>query len=135
MNILDSSAFLALILHETGHEKVDQLIKKSQQKKESLFMHQINFIEVIYKAKQKLSDQDARQMLAEFSSPWWGKLNYMDSDLMLLASELKNKFKNASLADCIGLAVTKLFQATFWTADSLLAKIGDSENISVKLIR
>lgn len=135
MNILDSSAFLALILDERGREKIEHLIKASYKKKESLFIHQVNFIEVIYRSKQRLSDDAVQSMLAEFSSPWWGKLNYMDSDLMLLTSDLKNKFKNASLADCIGLAATKIFQATFWTADSLLAEIGAAENISVKLIR
>ncbi len=135
MNIFDSSVCLAIILNEKGTEKVRDLVKITFAQKESIFIHQVNFIEVLYKARTKLPTHSVNDLLAEFSSPWWGKLSYMDSDLMLLAAELKNKFKNASLADCIGLAISKILKATFWTADSLLAEIGKAENISVVLIR
>lgn len=135
MNILDSSVILASFYKEKGGDILIALSKECKKNNESLFIHWINFIEVIYKVKKKLPNYDTRSLLAEFSSPWWGKLNYLDSDCMLLASELKAEFPQASLADCIGLATARIFKATFWTADQLLYKIGEKRQIKVNLIR
>jgi predicted nucleic acid-binding protein len=135
MNILDSSVVLAYLRNEKGGDFLTKLAQRSRAAKESIFIHQINFIEVVYKVKSKLPDYDITNLLAEFSSPWWGKLNYMDSDLMILTAELKAKFPQASLGDSIGLATAKIFKAVFWTADSLLAEIGQKEHIKVELIR
>jgi predicted nucleic acid-binding protein len=135
MNILDSSVVLAYIRKEKGGDFLQKLFKESVKTQQSIFIHQVNLMEVIYKVKIKLPDYDLSDLLAEFSSPWWGKLTYMDSDLMLFAAELKSRSQNISLADCIGLSAAKIFKATFWTADQLLADIGKAENISVKLIK
>ena len=135
MNILDSSVYLAFLYQEPGGEFLNKLSQQCQEKGESIFMHQINFMEVIYKVKTKVPGFDVQALLAEFSSPWWSKINYLDSDLMLIAVDLKAKFQRASLADCIGLACTKTFKGTFWTADQLLSDIGNKENIPVNLIR
>jgi predicted nucleic acid-binding protein len=135
MNILDSSVFLASIFNERGGEFLKKLSKKCMADGESIFIHQVNFLEVVYKVKCKAPDKEIGNLMAEFSSPWWGKINYMDSDLMLLAAELKSKYRQASLGDSIGLATTKIFKGVFWTADSLLDEIGKKEGIAVQLIR
>ena len=135
MNILDSSAIIAYLRAEKGGEILKKLSKKCKEAEESLFIHQVNFLEVVYKVKCKIPDKEVRSLMAEFSSPWWGKINYMDSDLMLLAAELKEKYRNASLGDVIGLSAAKILEAKFWTADNLLAEIGAKENIQVELIR
>lgn len=135
MNILDSSVILAYLRNEPGGDFLQKLAKRSQNNQESIFIHQINFLEVIYKVKCKLPNYNIHDLLTEFSSPWWGKLNYMDSDLMLLAADLKAKYRQASLGDCIGLASAKILKAVFWTADNLLAEIGQKEHIEVELIR
>lgn len=135
MNILDSSVVIAYIRKEKGGDFLKKLFKECQANKESIFIHEINFMEVIYKVKSKLPSFPITSLLAEFSSPWWGKLSYMESDLMLLTADIKSEFPHASLADCIGLAATKIFKGTFWTADKLLADIGKSAGITVQLIR
>lgn len=135
MNILDSSVILAHLRKEKGGTFLKKLSRQCKSQGESIFVHQVNFLEVVYKARCKVPDFEVRELLAEFSSPWWGKINYMDSDLMLLAAELKAKYRSASLGDAIGLAAAKVFKATFWTADSLLEEIGGNEGISVQLIR
>jgi len=135
MNILDSSAYLAYLRKEKGGDFLKKLSQQCRVDGVTIFMHQINFLEVVYKVKTKLPAYDIQSLLVEFSSPWWGKINYLDSDLMLIAAELKAKYQSASLGDCIGLASTKIFQGTFWTADQLLSDIGAKENITVKLIR
>ena len=135
MNILDASVVLAYLRNEKGGEFLKKLSKKCMADGESIFVHQVNFLEVVYKVKCKIPDKDVHSLMAEFSSPWWGKISYMDSDLMLLAARLKAKYRQASLGDSIGLAAAKIFKATFWTADSLLAEIGDKEKIDVKMIR
>lgn len=135
MNILDSSVFLATIYNEKGGDFLKKLSKKCMTTGESIFVHQVNFLEVVYKIKCKIPDKDVHSLMAEFSSPWWGKINYMDSDLMLLAAGLKAKYRQASLGDAIGLAAAKIFKATFWTADQLLADIGQKEDIQVQMIR
>lgn len=71
MNILDASAYLALIYHENGYQKIDALIARSKEEKATLFMHRVNFMEVVYKAKKRLSARQLKQMLSEFNSPWW----------------------------------------------------------------
>ncbi len=135
MNILDSSVILAYIFKEKGGEVLKKLLAHSQNKVQSIFIHQVNFIEVLYQVHKRAPSFDLTDLIGEFSSPWWGKLNYLDADLMLVVADLKSKFQHASLADCIGLAATKIFDGTFWTADKQLVDIGNAENITVKLIR
>lgn len=135
MNILDASVILAYLRNEKGGDFLKKLSKKCMADGESIFVHQVNFLEVVYKVKCKIPDKDVHSLMAEFTAPWWGKINYMDSDLMLLAAELKAKYRQASLGDAIGLATTKIFKGVFWTADSLLAAIGEKENIRVQMIR
>lgn len=135
MNILDSSFVLAYIYEEKGGDLLKKLLANSKNNVQSVFIHQVNFMEVLYKVQIRDIYADLAELLAEFSAPWWGKLSYMDADLMLIVADLKSKFQYASLADCIGLATTKIFDGTFWTADKQLADIGKAENITVKLIR
>ena len=135
MIIFDSSAILALIFEENGSEKVKQLCLEAQQQKQSIFIHQINFIEVIYNCEKKYPEYRVAELIGQFESPWWGKVNYLDLDLAMIAADLKKKFQFLSLGDSIGLAWTKITKGTFWTADQILAEIGQKEQIDVQLIR
>ena len=135
MHILDSSALLALLKKEPGHQLVNNLIRKKIDDGESIFIHQINLIEVLYKI-QKISPRELYlDLLKRFVSPFWGKINYLDGEIALMAADLKTKYSFASLGDVIGLSYTKLVEGTFWTADQQLGDIGSAEGIKVKLIR
>ena len=135
MIILDSSALLASIFEEKGSEKVLQITQETFQKGQSIFIHQINFIEVIYKISSRFSEEKVAFVLSKFRSPWWGIVNYLDLDLSLVAAELKKKYLFLSLGDSIGLAWTKINTGTFWTTDKILAEVGQKEQIDVQLIR
>ena len=134
MDILDASSLLAYLKQEKGFEKVKSLITDSFTQKTSIFIHQVNFIEVIYKCAKIFGDAKTKKLLAEFQAPFFGIINYMEQDMSFYTAHLKTHYQ-ISLADAIGLAYTKLFNGTFWTADHELQKIAASENIALELIR
>lgn len=135
MIIFDTSVILAMIYQENGSEKAKQICLQAQKEKQSIFIHQINFVEVIYKLAQKYEETRVAELTSQFSSPWWGIVNVLDAEMALIAAALKKRSPFISLGDSIGLAWTKVNSGTFWTADRALAEVGEKEQIDVQLIR
>jgi PIN domain nuclease of toxin-antitoxin system len=134
MNILDTSAILALIKKEKGWENIEKLLETSEKNGESTFIHAINFIELTYKCQQLYGNKISNQIISDLQSPFLGIMNYIDTDLNLYAAHIKANY-HLSLGDAIGLAYTKIMNGTFWTADKDLQEIAAKETISLKCIR
>jgi PIN domain nuclease of toxin-antitoxin system len=133
MDILDASALICLLKKEKGYREVSELLKSSKNKKESVFINQINYTEVVYFLLGKYGESKTLQTIAKLKFPFLGISNYMDSDLALYASTLKSRH-TLSLGDAVGLAFTKIMNGRFWTKDKALAPIAEKENINLKLI-
>lgn len=133
MEILDASALLCFLKKEKEHKAIYNLLEKSRKEKQSVFIHQLNFIEVVYVLFKKTGTERTKKVVAVLQSPFWGIVNYMDSDLALYASLLKSLY-GLSLGDAIGLAYTKIMKGQFWTKDQELLKIAQKERINLKLI-
>jgi PIN domain nuclease of toxin-antitoxin system len=134
MEIIDASFLLIHIKKEKGWETTTFLFNEAQKKTFSLFIHQINYIEVIYKCLHFYGKVKTDQIIADFKSPYLGIVNYMDTDLGLYASTLKSQY-HLSLGDAVGLAHTRIMNGRFWTADKALEEIGKKENITVRIFR
>lgn len=134
MDILDASALLALIKKERGWESIEKLMMENEKRGTSTFIHALNFTEFQYKCEQIFGSGKTAKIIADFQSPFFGIVNYMDTDLNLYAAHLKANH-HLSLGDAIGLAHTKIMKGTFWTADRALAEIAEKENISLQVIR
>ncbi len=134
MNILDTSVLLAFIKQEKGADVVKKVFEDAEKEKNSLFIHQINFIEFVYKCYQFYGVEKTHRIVADLQSPLLGIVNYMDTSLALFCSHLKAQY-HLSLADGIGLAYAKIMDGTFWTADKALQGISTKENIKISLIR
>ena len=134
MDILDTSALLALIRKEKGGDKISALMAQSKSGNSSVFIHAVNFIELMYKCRQLYGEKVAHKIVADLHSPFLGVVNYMDTDLNLYAARLKAEYK-MSLGDAIGLAHAKIMKGTFWTADTALQEIAEKENILLRSIR
>lgn len=133
IKIFDASALVCFLEKQTGYKKVYDLFKESKNEENSIFIHQINFIEVIYFLFKKHGLLKTKQVISNLNSPCLGIVNYMDSDLAFSASSLKATHQ-LSLGDAIGMAYTKIIQGQFWTKDRQLLKIAEKEKINLKLI-
>lgn len=133
MDILDSSSLLAFIKKENGFHAVRDRLIKAESGGDSVFIHQINFVEVIYHCLKKFGEARTEKIIADLNSPFLGIVNYMDTDLALYAASLKSTF-NLSLGDASGLAFTKIMNGKFWTKDKALMPIAAKEKIEIKLL-
>ena len=133
MDILDSSALICLLKKEKGYRIVTELLNNNKDRKESVFINQINYAEVVYFMLGKYGESKTLQAIAKLKSPFLGISNYMDNNLVLYASTLKSRH-NLSLGDAFGLAFTKIMNGRFWTKDKALSPIAKKENIALRLI-
>lgn len=134
MEILDASALIAFIKKEPGGEKIEKILSKAEQKMESVFIHQINYIEFLYKCYKLYEIQKVNHIIADLESPYLGVINYFDAQLGFYSSYLKSHY-TLSLGDAIGLAYTKTVNGCFYTADRALEPIAKKEKIKLSLIR
>lgn len=134
MEILDASALIAFIKKEKGYGEIEKLFLDAEKMNNSLFIHQINFIEFIYKMRQIFSLNEFDRIIADLQTPLLGVMNYMDTDLAFYAGHLKSEY-HLSLADSMGLACSKIMKGRFWTADKALSPIAKKESIDITLFR
>lgn len=134
MEILDSSALICFLKKENGYGVIADLLKKGRQEKQSVFISQLNFIEVVYFLLRTFGQTRTKGIIAQLKSPYLGIVNYMDADLALYSATLKSTF-NLSLGDAVGLAFTKIMNGKFWTKDKALVSVAEKENINLYLIK
>ena len=134
MEILDSSALICFLKKEKGYGEIANLLRKSRQDKQSVFISQLNFIEVVYFLLRTFGSTRTKEIVAQLKSPYLGIVNYMDADLALYSATLKSTF-SLSLGDAIGLAFTKIMNGKFWTKDKALVPVAEKEKIDLCLIK
>lgn len=134
MEIVDASALLAFIKKEKGGELINKLFEDAAAKKYSVFIHQVNYIEVTKKLLKFFGEDETQKVLANLQQPFFGVSNYTDDRLAMHASWIATR-KNISLADAIGLAFTKIMEGRFWTADTALKEVAAEQKIHLQLIR
>ncbi len=109
---LDSSAIIALLGQESGH----QIVEKALATTPKPFIHAINFLEVDYilkKTHPKKIYQDLRKILESFPLT---VAELFTPEITDYARYLKTKHK-LSIADSIGLALSRFMDTTFLTSD------------------
>lgn len=134
MEILDASALLALLKKEKGYEIVKNLLHSARKNKNTVFMHQINYVEVIKKLLQFMDEGETKKIMTNLQQPFFGISNYLDDDLAGYASWIATNAKT-SLGDAFGLAFTKIMGGRFWTADKALKHVAEKEKIQLRIIR
>ncbi len=134
MEILDASALLAFFKKENGDKTLHALFGRAVKSKNTVFIHQINYVEVAQKLVKFFGETLAKEALLTMQNPFFGISNYMDEDLALYATKIVAE-KNVSLGDAIGLAFTKVMDGRFWTADKALKDVAKSMDIRLELIR
>jgi predicted nucleic acid-binding protein len=134
MEILDASALIAFLRKEKGYLVIKDLLNDAIKNKYSVFLHQINYIEVVNRSLKLLGETETKNILAAFPQTLIGIANYMDDALASIATSIKSSY-HLSMADAIGLAFAKKVDGRFWTADKALKPIADREKINLKLIR
>lgn len=134
MEILDASALIAFIKKEPGWKNIHKFLSEAEGKMESVFIHQVNYIEFLYKCSKLYEPQKVRHIIADLESPYLGVVNYFDSQLGFYSSYLKSHYP-LSLGDAIGLAYTKTMGGRFQTADKALEPVAQKERIALSLIR
>jgi len=134
MDIFDASSLLAFIRKESGYGVIRDRLIGAEKEKNSVFIHQVNYIETIYCCLMKFGEVRTDQIIGDLKTPFLGIVNYMDADLALYSSTLKSVY-SLSLGDSIGLAFTKIMNGKFWTKDKALVPIAEKENIDLMLIK
>jgi predicted nucleic acid-binding protein len=134
MEILDASALIAFIKKERGYKEIEKLFLLAESKGSSLFIHQINFIEFIYKCHQIFELPEFNKIIGDLQTPLLGVMNYMDADIGFYAGHLKSEY-HLSLADAMGMACAKVMKGRFWTADKALLSIAEKEKIELRIFR
>lgn len=135
MDLLDTSALLAYIKKEEGSEKVSELFKQATRESFTVFMHEINYIELIYKCFQFYGKTPTQKIIASLQSPFFAVVNWKEKQNEYYCAHLKYTYKNLSLADAIGLAFTKFTRGKFWASDQELEPIAKAEKIQIIMLR
>lgn len=134
MDILDASALMCFLKKEKGYQELVNLFQDSLKNDVSVFITQINFIEVMYLLIKKNGIDKTKKILVNLQPPFFGVINYMESDLGFYTSIIKATY-DVSLGDAAGLAYTKIMEGRFWTKDKELEDIAKKEKIEIVMIR
>lgn len=135
MEILDASALLAFLKKENGYQSVGKLFHDAYEQKFSVFIHQINYIEVAKKSLQYFGEAETKKALSSLEQPFFGVSNYFSDELATYTTLFLNPSAPLSLADRIGLAFTKIMAGRFWTADQALKIPAEKAKVVLQLIR
>ena len=114
--VLDACAVIAFFNDENGADKVEQLLWQGDRAPNSLFMHEINFLEIYYGVYRDESKELAEQTYVKV----------LNLPIKVVTGLRKNVFKEAgrlkalyriSLADSIALAEAKIRRVPLVTCD------------------
>jgi len=114
--VLNACSVIAFLTKEDGADITDNLIAEALDNKAELFMHKINFIEVIYDAWKTQGGSQAKTIFNNIKLLPITIVDSISDDLALEASRLKAG-NRISLADAFALAVARLESATLVTSD------------------
>jgi ribonuclease VapC len=119
--VFDSHAILKFAQDEAGADKVEELLKASEDGKIRAFINEINLGEVYYITIRRLGVESAGRFLEQFTtlaiervSPSW--------EIIESASQIKADFA-VSYADCFATATALKYNAVIVTGDPEFKKI------------
>ena len=135
MVVLDASSLIAFFMAEKGGEQVKKVFLAAKKRKESVFIHQVNYVECLYKLRSLLGDDCEDVLVGVSTSTLLVVSSLLDDEMALFVASVKSVAKNVSLADSYGLAFAKRLGAVFYTADKLLLPIGKKFGVDVFDIR
>jgi PIN domain nuclease of toxin-antitoxin system len=135
MDLLDASALLAYVKKEPGYEKISKLFQDAKTHVFTVFMHEVNYIEFLYKCFQMFGEIETQNIVASLQSPFFGVIGWKEKEHAYFSAYLKNSYKNLALGDAVGLSFTKFLEGRFWTADRVLEEIAKKEKIGIMVIR
>ena len=125
--VLDASALLALLLNETGAERVRAALADAS-------MSTANLAEIVsYLTRQELTEAEIRELLMPLPIAWTD----FDADLAYRAGMLTPQTKSAglSLGDRACLALAQRSAVAALTADRSWASVGEKVGIAIETIR
>ena len=119
--VLDSHAILRFAQDETGAERVEELLRASEEGKIQAFVSEINLGEVYYITVRRLGVEAARRFLEQFSTLTVQRVPVF-WELIESASELKAQHA-ISYADCFAAATALKIHGAIVTGDPEFKKI------------
>jgi len=135
MDLLDTSSLLAYIKKEPGYEKIEKLFDDARTHIFTVFMHEVNYIEFLYKCFQIFGEVSTQKIIASLQSPFFGVIGWKEAKHAYFSAYLKASYKNLALGDAVGLSFTKFMEGRFWTADRALEEIAKKEKIEIVMLR
>ncbi len=113
--LLDSFAILRWTQKEPGWKRIKSLLESAGQKKETLYINQINLYEVYYKTIRLIGLDKAKLFLETFHLLPVNIVHPVD-DLIWRSGEIKAEYP-MSLADCFAVATAVEYDARIITGD------------------
>lgn len=114
-SLLDSFALLAFLNHESGYEKVRDLLRSARARRQPLLMNEITIGEVYYSTARDISIERAEAVLKALRTMPIQLLSN-SYDQVLAAAHLKACFP-ISYADAFAVATAQREKATLVTGD------------------
>ena len=113
---MDACAVIAFLNDEDGAHKVEQLLSQGDQASNTLFMHEINLLEIYYGVYRDESKELAEQTYAKLFDLPIKFVTGLRENVFKEAGRLKAVYK-ISLADSIALAEAKIRRIPLVTCD------------------
>ncbi len=119
--VFDSHAVLRFAQDEAGADKVEELLKASEEGTIQSYINEVNLGEIFYITIRKLGLEPARRFLEQFTAlaiervlPSW--------EIIEVASQIKAEFA-VSYADCFAAATAVKYDGVIVTGDPEFKKI------------
>jgi len=113
--VLDACAIIALIKGEDGDEVVWNTLCQASMGSATVFMHEINLLEVYYGFYRECGKEYAKHKVAE-ASIFFTTIKGLSGEVFAEAGRLKSLYR-ISLADSVALAEAFVSGGTLLTAD------------------
>jgi predicted nucleic acid-binding protein len=114
--VLDACAVIAVLLKETGADKVVEIYNRAKRGEATLIMHKMNLFEVYYDVYRNYDKETADGLIAIVKDTPIKIISEITDDIFFEAGRLKAVCK-ISVADAIALATASVMNGTILTAD------------------
>jgi len=120
--LLDAWAVLAWLQEESGHLRVDALIRKARNKEVNLSMGIVNFGEVFYRYAKTKGIEEAKRVERAFRTLPINIIAPVEERLVMRAAHIKAQYP-ISYADAFAVALAEREKATLVTGDADFKRI------------
>ena len=132
--ILDSCSVIALVKKEAGWESIFEILSKAIKDEVTVFMHELNLLEVYYGFYRERGKDYAENMISS-ATKFFVVINGLTNATFAEAGRLKAIYR-ISLADSVALAQASVLGGILLTADHHeFDVIEEKESISIHWIR